>query len=226
MKSSIVGALTLYDTEHEQRKRENNPHEPRHKLLPLTNGLLRALYPQVNSAASGETRHNMLISKDMNRPFSIVLAAVLVATLSHPRDAQGQSAALQRRLAAATRLDCRFSALVTTSWNDKTPNATVAATEFEASFFDVNVAEGTAEADSRFGPSFIVARYAFGYLHLMQISDAGPLYVTTVIATETTGGRMIAVHVRNEYSPAVLPGFTSRPEMYVGDCEVSDAPAE
>jgi hypothetical protein len=146
--------------------------------------------------------------------------------MTSPREALGQSTALQRRLAAATRLDCRFSALVTASWKDKTPNASVAPTEFEASFFDVNVAEGTAEADSRFGSSFIIARYSAGYLHLMQISDAGPLYVTTVIATETTDGRMIAVHVRNEYSPAVLPGFTSRPEMYVGDCEVNSSPPE
>jgi hypothetical protein len=32
---------------------------------------------------------------------------------------------------------------------------------------------------------------------------------------------LLAVHVRHEYSPAIIPGFTSRPEMYVGDCAIT-----
>jgi hypothetical protein len=61
-------------------------------------------------------------------------------------------------------------------------------------------------------------RYSHGYLHLMQMSDAGPLYITTVLATQTANGRFKAMHTRHEWSPAIVPGFTSRPEMYVGDC--------
>jgi hypothetical protein len=28
----------------------------------------------------------------------------------------------------------------------------------------------------------------------------------------------MAVHTRHEYTDISLPGFTSRPEMYIGDC--------
>jgi hypothetical protein len=91
---------------------------------------------------------------------------------------------------------------------------------FEASFFDINLEEGTAEADSRFGPSCIVVRNSFIYLHLMQMFNAGPLYVTTVFDRETTPGRLMATHTRLEFSPTRVPGFTSRPEIYIGDCAV------
>ena len=73
-------------------------------------------------------------------------------------------------------------------------------------------------ADSAFGSSFIVVRHANEYLHLMQSHSAGPLYTTTVFARETKEGRMMAVHTRHEYTDVRLPGFTSRPEMYVGEC--------
>jgi hypothetical protein len=63
-------------------------------------------------------------------------------------------------------------------------------------------------------------RYSHGYLHLMQMSDAGPLYITTVLATPTANNRFKAMHTRHEWSPALVPGFTSRPELYVGDCAV------
>jgi hypothetical protein len=31
----------------------------------------------------------------------------------------------------------------------------------------------------------------------------------------------MAVHARIEYSPTVIPGFTSRPEMYIGTCSIA-----
>jgi hypothetical protein len=52
----------------------------------------------------------------------------------------------------------------------------------------------------------------------MQMHDVGPLYTTTVVARETTEGRLMAVHTRHEYTDVRLPGYTSRPEMYLGDC--------
>ena len=60
------------------------------------------------------------------------------------------------------------------------------------------------------------------YLHLMQMYSNGPLYTTTVLAQETTEGRMMAIHTRLEYSPATVPGFGSRPETYYGDCAVGN----
>ena len=68
------------------------------------------------------------------------------------------------------------------------------------------------------GKSFIVVRQAGDYLHLMQTYSAGPLYTTTVLARETTEGRLMAVHTRHEYTDVAIPGFTSRPEMYLGEC--------
>ena len=157
----------------------------------------------------------------MNRITATLLAFAATALLAHPGDAFGQRNALERRLADATRIDCRFTTLATGTWEDEVPSATVAPVDLEAAFFDINVDEGTAEAEGRFGATFIVVRYAHGYLHFMQMSDAGPLHLTTVLAQETTDGRLKAVQTRHEYSQTILPGFTSRPEMYVGDCAVT-----
>jgi hypothetical protein len=110
--------------------------------------------------------------------------------------------------------------MATGLWEGEAPGFDVEDSSFEASFFDINLEEGTAEADSRFGPSFIVVRNSFIYLHLMQMFNAGPLYVTTVFARETTPGRLMATHTRHEFSPTRVPGFTSRPEIYIGDCAV------
>ncbi len=137
-------------------------------------------------------------------------------------DASGQGGELERRLAAASRVECRFTALATAGWEEGEPSAAAGSAELEAAFFDVNVGEGTAEAEGDFGATFIVVRHSHGYLHFMEMSDQGPLRLTTVLAQETAGGRMKAVHTRHEYSPTSLPGFTSRPEMYVGDCAVSE----
>jgi hypothetical protein len=151
----------------------------------------------------------------------LTLAFIAIAVLAQPQTASAQARELQRRLAAATRIDCTFSILATGNWDAATPQAAVTPAKAEATFLNINIDEGTADSGSPFGNSFISVRYAFGYLHFMQMSDAGPLYLTTVLAEETAGGRMKAVQTRHEYSPAVIPGFTSRPEMYVGDCAVT-----
>jgi len=146
-----------------------------------------------------------------------------LALLACVQSAQGQSdRELQRRLEGATRIECRFTALATGDWASGTGKATVSEAGLEASFFDIDTDEGTAEAEGRFGESFIIVRYTSGYLHLMQTFLAGPLYVTTVLARESSDGRFMAMHTRHEYSQIVLPGFTSRPEMYIGDCAVTD----
>lgn len=158
----------------------------------------------------------------MSRFLAGALSAFLLLGSLHVPDAHAQSIALQRRLAAATKVDCSFSTLATGTWKDGATQATVSEVSVEASFFDVNADEGTAEADSRFGASLIIVRYSEGYLHFMQMLYSGPLYLTTVLAQETDDGRLLAVHTRHEYSPTMLPGFTSRPEMYVGSCTIGD----
>ena len=153
-----------------------------------------------------------------------VLATLLafpVVTACLTGAAFGQSGALQQRLSKATSLSCTFSVMTTGTWEAGTPAAKTAGAKLTFSFTNINVDEGTADAASTLGASassLIVVRYSNDYLHLMQMKGAGPLYVTTVIAKETKDGRLMAVHTRHEYTQISLPGFTSRPEMYVGDC--------
>jgi len=151
----------------------------------------------------------------------IASATLAVALLAPSADGEAQNLALERRLESATRVDCVFTALVTGDWTGDAATATVTDVERKAAFFDIDVDSGTAEAEGAFGASYIVVRYAHGYLHFLQMSDAGPVHLTTVLAQASSGGRFKAVQTRHEYSQIALPGFTSRPEMYIGDCEVT-----
>ena len=159
----------------------------------------------------------------MNRLNTIALSCcATVLMFAHSPPAGAQSRDMGRRLETAKRVDCTFSTLSTGTWDGATTKAAVTPVKIDVAFLDINIDEGTAEADSQFGKTFISVRYAFGYLHFMQISDAGPLYVTTILAHATTDGRMKAVHTRHEFSPTMVPGFTSRPEMYIGDCAITN----
>jgi hypothetical protein len=155
------------------------------------------------------------------RKYSVIaLVAVAVLGATAPDAASGQGG-LDRRLATAKRIECSFAVLATGTWDKNVPAVAVTPSELKAAFFDINVDEGTAEAESEYGASFISVRYTAGYLHIMQMSDAGPLYLTTVIARAAGEGKLLAVHTRLEYSPTIIPGFTSRPEMYVGSCSIA-----
>lgn len=154
--------------------------------------------------------------------FALAAAAALLVLSSAVRvDAQtgAQSLALEKKLLAAKTLKCKFSTMATGDWVEggKT-KATVAPAKIEVAFSAIDIDGGTAEADGGYGGEFISVKYSHGYLHFMQISGAGPLYVTTVLVTETAPGRFKAVHTRHEWTPTSIPGFTSRPEMYVGEC--------
>ena len=146
--------------------------------------------------------------------------AVAFTALTLGGVAAAQDRALQEQLRNATRIDCSFSEVVKADWIDGATEFGAEPVEFEAAFFDIDVESGTAEAEGRFGASYIIVRYAQGYLHFMQTLNSGPLYLTTVLAQPTTDGRLKAVHTRHEYTQVSLPGFTSRPEMYLGDCTV------
>jgi len=159
------------------------------------------------------------------RSEALLLAAapgvVALLALGTAQPAGAQSRQLQNRLESATRVVCTFSALAMADWDDATPKATIESAEVEVEFHDINVDEGTAEAGGDFGDSFISVRYSHGYLHFMQISDVGPLYVTTILAQESVDGRLKAIQTRLDYPASSLPAIATRPEMYVGDCEVT-----
>lgn len=151
---------------------------------------------------------------------SPLVAGLAVATVLLPAIAAAQLREMQLRLQNAARIDCRFSQVATGDWTDESTEFNAEPAEFTAAFFDIDVESGTAEAEGRFGDSYIIVRYAAGYLHFMQTLNSGPLYLTTILAQPTSEGRFKAVHTRHEFTQVRLPGFTSRPEMYLGDCTV------
>lgn len=154
--------------------------------------------------------------KYLIRPF-LVVASILTLC---PNASVAQSRQLMDRLQSASRIDCQFTEIARGDWTDEGTQFATSAIDFSAAFFDIDVESGTAEAEGRFGASYIIVRYAEGYLHFMQTLNSGPLYLTTVLAQESSDGRLKAVHTRHEYTQVSLPGFTSRPEIYLGDCSV------
>jgi len=146
---------------------------------------------------------------------------ILVATSFAATGAVAQNRALQEQLRSATRIDCSFTQIATGDWDGESTQFDAEPVEFSAVFFDIDVESGTAEAEGRFGASYIIVRYAEGYLHFMQSLNSGPLYLTTVFAQPSANDRLKAVHTRHEYTQVRLPGFTSRPEIYLGDCSVT-----
>jgi hypothetical protein len=155
----------------------------------------------------------------MQRILVIALGGLVAWAVLQSANAFGQSG-LDRRLATAKKLDCSFSTFAIGNWDKNVPTLSVKPAELKAKFTNINVDEGTADAETAYGAAFISVRYALGYLHIMQMSDAGPLYLTTVFARAAGEGRLMAVHTRMEYSPTVIPGFTSRPEIYLGSCAI------
>lgn len=145
-------------------------------------------------------------------------AAVPCLMLAMAGTAAAQTGALQQRLADVKSLTCTFSVVATGTWTAGAPSAAVTPAQIKVAFTNVNIDEGTADSDTGFGGGFIVVRRASEYLHLMQVYSSGPLYTTTVLAKETTTGRLMAVHTRHEYTDVRLPNITSRPEMYLGEC--------
>jgi hypothetical protein len=101
-----------------------------------------------------------------------------------------------------------------------TPKAEVKATTRTLEFEGVNTDEGSARLKGDFGEYDIVVRYAQGYLHFIQSFRDGPVYVTTVLEQKTSAGKFKAMHSRHEYTQVSLPGYTSSPEQYYGECEI------
>ena len=147
----------------------------------------------------------------------IVLAAVVLLQAWPP----GASGAAQERTATAKSLRCTFPLNATGTWKkDGPPDATLKPAALVLVFESIDTDEGTARLRSGSVGSDIVARLAGGYLHFMQSFRSGPLYTTTVFDKETSGGKFKAVHSRHEYFSVPLPGATSSPEQYYGECEV------
>jgi hypothetical protein len=148
---------------------------------------------------------------------AVCLIALLLIIYCEPVPAQTRPG---ERLASVKVLKCVFPVLATGTWTKGVPEAAVKAAKLTIGFDEIDADDGTARVLGDFGPSDIIVRLSGSTLHFMQSFREGPLYVTTVFPKETSGGRLQAAHTRHEYTEVSLPGFTSRPEQYYGDCEV------
>lgn len=133
--------------------------------------------------------------------------------------ANGQTA-VETRLANAKSLKCVFSVMATGTWKNGEAQAETKAATLAVGFDAIDADGGTARVIGPFGPSDIIVRLSLGTLHFMQSFREGPLYVTTIFPKEARKGSLQAVHTRHEYTEVSLPGFTSRPEQYYGECAV------
>ena len=134
---------------------------------------------------------------------------------------QASQRALQEKLAAAKTLKCDFQTLATGTWaREGVPQADVKATTTSVQFLSINVDEGSAQMTGNFGTYDLIVRLSDTALHFIHAFRTGPLYSTSVFSRETREGKLKAVHSRHEYVEFVLPGFTSRPEQYYGECAV------
>lgn len=131
----------------------------------------------------------------------------------------------QSRIAGAKSLRCSFPRNATGTWTkDGVPEANLRSTALLVLRFDsIEPDSGTAQLRNGSVGTEVTARLAEGYLHFMQAFRTGPLYTTTVFDVGDKGdtsGKLKAVHSRHEYFSVPLPGATSSPEQYYGECEI------
>jgi hypothetical protein len=149
----------------------------------------------------------------------IAVFATAGALLLGPWSLNAQNSA-KGILAMAKSIKCTFPLMAVGTWGREQPEAKVKPADLVLQFDAVNADEGTAELKSGFGKYDIVVRYAGGYLHFIQSFLDGQLYTTTILEKKTAGGKLKAMHSRHEYTDVSLPGYTSSPEQYYGECEI------
>ena len=134
-------------------------------------------------------------------------------------DSAGSQRSSPPRLETVKSLKCVFPLVANGTWNNGRPRAELKAAKLTLQFDSINREEGTARVYDGFGHFDITARLSADTLHFVQSFREGPLYITTVFNQESRSGKLKAVHTRHELTEVVLPGFTSSPEQYYGECE-------
>jgi hypothetical protein len=150
-------------------------------------------------------------------PVLLIAALTFLAATADPHAAQPQRSPLE----TSTHIKCVFPAMATGTWTkdgDASTEAKKAALTVE--YKSIDVSSGSAEAVGLGGNFFITVRFVGDSLHLLTIGDAGPAYLTTVFNRPAHPGTFKAVHTRHEFTDVSIPGFTSRPEQYVGECQI------
>jgi hypothetical protein len=148
---------------------------------------------------------------------------IVVALLAGPGSAAGvgQAPPPAQALATAKSISCTFPVNATGTWKAGEPAAETKTSRLTVQFAEIDVDDGTARLIGNFGPSTIIVRLTADTLHFVQAFRDGPLYTTTIFPKPTRDGRLQAVHSRHEFTDVSLPGFTSRPEQYYGDCALT-----
>jgi hypothetical protein len=149
--------------------------------------------------------------------WGVALTAVIV---SAPVDAQTSKA---NRLASAKRLTCTFPVSSISSWKTDMPQAATKPSTLTLRFEEINSDEGTARVSGMTGMPYepsehIIARPGAASLHFIAI-EGEHLYLTSAF-DDGRDGPLKAVHSRHAFFDVTLPGFTSTPEQYYGNCHV------
>jgi hypothetical protein len=142
---------------------------------------------------------------------------VIVLLTGSAAPATSQSAGV---LASVKSVSCSFPVSATGTWNSGEPHAEVKSAGLSLKFDSINTDDGTAQMIGNYGAADIIVRLTNRTLHFVQMFLDGPLYTTTIFPKETRSKKLQAVHTRHEFTEVSLPGFTSRPEQYYGECEV------
>jgi len=157
----------------------------------------------------------------ISRRLRVVFVLIVVFAFAGPHALLGQRSA-QNAPGRAKSLSCVFSVVATASWKNGEAVAEIKSAKLSMEFDTIEPQEGSARyagGDTNLAVSDIIAQLSGGSLHLMQTSRSGAVYLTTVYPSESRNGKLKAVHARHEYTEVSLPGYTSRPEQYYGECE-------
>jgi hypothetical protein len=154
--------------------------------------------------------------------FTITVILLLIIESGAPEARGTPTPPQEGKLASVKTLQCTFPLNATGTWKDGKPEAALKPAKLTMKFVSINTDEGTAQLEGASGTFDIIVRYSTGYLNFIQSFRDGPLYTTTVFQKETSGGKLKAVHSRHEFFDFVLPGFTSSPEQYYGECEITE----
>jgi hypothetical protein len=152
----------------------------------------------------------------VNRARALMVLALCLVGIVAP----GAQTPIRAKLAAAKTVKCTFPVHAAGTWKNGAAEGEMKTGALSMQFIEVNADEGTARLVSGFGNYDIIVRLAQGFLHFVQSFRDGPLYTTTIFDKESRDGKLKAVHTRHDYADIQLPGFTSRPEQYYGECEV------
>ena len=126
----------------------------------------------------------------------------------------------QQRITSATALRCSFSTQVKGAWRSDGPaDVSTTPSTLTLRFDAIDTDAGVAQLRTGSMTSELIVRASEGYLNFVQVFRTGPVYTTTVFDAGSAGGKFKAVHSRHEFLQPPLPGGTSTPEQYYGECE-------